>query len=97
MGRLATLKPRIATASAPRIETVHVERKRGRPGMRDRERIRQRDKGLCQACLDRNLITLGEEVDHIVPLHKGGADSDANKRLLCRECHLEKTKADLQP
>jgi len=65
--------------------------------VKDRERIRMRDKGLCQACLGRNIVTLGTQVDHIIPLHKGGPDTDANKRLLCDECHAAKSKIDLQP
>lgn len=34
------------------------------------------------------------EVDHIVPLSKGGPDSAHNKQGLCRECHRLKTLAD---
>ncbi len=55
-----------------------------------------RDNGLCQACLDRNVVTLGTQVDHTIPLHKGGPDTDANKRLLCNECHAAKTLEDLK-
>ena len=92
--KLATLRPRLATAQQARTQPLATERKRGRPGMRDRERIRQRDHGLCQACLDRNIVTPGTEVDHIIPLHLGGPDTDANKRLLCSECHAEKTREE---
>ena len=34
------------------------------------------------------------EVDHIVPLFKGGAESDENRACLCRRCH--KKKSDLE-
>jgi len=35
------------------------------------------------------------EVDHIIPISKGGKDSYANLQLLHRSCHVEKTKLDL--
>ena len=93
--RLTTLHPKLATAPQ-RIASPAGDdkRKRGRAGMKDRERIRLRDEGLCQACLDRNVVTLGTQVDHVIPLHQGGPDTDANKRLLCEECHAEKTRED---
>lgn len=52
-----------------------------------------RDKGLCQDCLDKGIITPGKEVHHIEHLKPDnmndmsitlGAD---NLRLLCKECH----------
>ena len=36
------------------------------------------------------------EVDHIRPLHKGGAWYDlANLQALCFQCHVSKTRAEL--
>ena len=69
-------------------------RKRGRQALADRARVLRRDKGLCQDCLARNVLTLATEVDHIVPLFKGGDDSDDNRRSLCADCHVLKTRAD---
>ncbi len=68
-----------------------VERKRGSAGVRDRERIRARDCGLCQECKRRGKTTLGAAVDHIIALWKGGSDEDDNKELLCIPCHDAKT------
>ena len=35
------------------------------------------------------------EVDHIVPLHRGGAKYDvANLRATCRMCHIQKTRVE---
>lgn len=35
------------------------------------------------------------EVDHIVALHKGGADDyERNAEALCRECHARKTQRE---
>nr|AOC61653.1 putative reverse transcriptase, intron maturase and H-N-H endonuclease [Gloeotilopsis planctonica] len=54
-----------------------------------------RQKGKCKACS----IAFKEgdrmEVDHIMPLSKGGKDSYANLQLLHRDCHINKTKNDL--
>jgi len=68
-----------------------VERVRGSAGVRDRERIRARDCGLCQECKRRGKTALGAAVDHIIPLWKGGSDEDDNKELLCVPCHDAKT------
>lgn len=54
----------------------------------------RRDNGLCQACLERGLVTAAEHVDHIVPLSAGGADTDENKRCLCASCHKAKSRAE---
>jgi len=95
--KLKMLKPRLTTTSTSRVQMQQpfkpgtVERLRGRPGQRDRERIRLRDNGLCQQCKPLGRLTLGDVVDHRRPLWAGGDDSDANKWLLCHKCHDAKT------
>lgn len=37
------------------------------------------------------------EVDHIVPLSKGGANDFSNLQSLCKKCHLEKSKTEHCP
>ena len=37
---------------------------------------------------------LGQEVDHIIPLSKGGADEPYNMQLLPKEMHKQKTKME---
>jgi 5-methylcytosine-specific restriction protein A len=73
-----------------------VERKRGRAGVEDRERIRARDEGQCQQCKreQRAHINIGTDVDHIVPLWEGGSDEDENKELLCLGHHLAKSNRE---
>lgn len=66
----------------------------GRHGVIDRERIRRRDKGLCQECLRNGRASIGHQVDHIVPLSAGGSDTDGNKELLCLDCHKAKSRAE---
>lgn len=36
------------------------------------------------------------ELDHIVPLFKGGADEASNLQVLCKACHASKTQIDLR-
>lgn len=95
--KLQTLKPRLQSASGrlpvltPARPNV-VERKRGSAGVRDRERIRKRDCGICQECVRQGRLGVpGGPVDHIVPLWKGGSDDDCNKEVLCVPCHDAKS------
>ena len=96
MSRLQTLKPRIGVAKLSRVATMTTDntgagRKRGSAGVRDRERIRKRDCGLCQECKRQGRTTRGVDVDHVVPLWEGGSDEDSNKELLCTACHQAKS------
>lgn len=87
--RLQTAGQRIATLAPQRPDTV--QRKRGYAGVKDRERIRKRDCGLCQECKRQGRTTVGHPVDHIIPLWAGGSDDDSNKETLCIPCHDVKT------
>lgn len=61
----------------------------GRPWRRKVERIKARDQYTCQEC---GRITEEGDVDHKVPLSKGGTDEDSNLQYLCRKpCHERKT------
>lgn len=72
-----------------------VERIRGRRWMAIRERIKQRDCGLCQECRRKGRIKAGTQVDHRVALTNDGTNDDDNLELLCGDCHDAKTNADL--
>jgi 5-methylcytosine-specific restriction protein A len=37
----------------------------------------------------------GFQLDHIIPLHKGGPDEDENLQILDIECHDRKTMQDM--
>jgi 5-methylcytosine-specific restriction endonuclease McrA len=94
--KLPTLKPRLQVTSTARIAVLTaqpgvIERKRGSAGVKDRNAIKARDHGLCQACKRKGKTTLGEVVDHIEPLHLGGSDEASNKELLCNPCHDAKS------
>jgi len=49
---------------------------------------------LCQMCLNKSKIKEAKELDHIVPIAKGGTDARENLQGLCIECHREKTAQD---
>lgn len=52
---------------------------------------------LCVRCLVKKSprYTPAVELDHIVPLHKGGQDVAQNRQGLCVDCHREKTNEDM--
>ena len=50
---------------------------------------------LCISCQAKGLVRLAEELDHIVPISKGGTNDDDNLQMLCKECHYHKTLDDL--
>jgi len=55
-----------------------------------------RQHGKCTACNAAFITGDTMEVDHIIPKSKGGKDEYSNLQLLHRQCHVEKTKKDLQ-
>ena len=56
-----------------------------------RKRILNRDGYRCRACGRPGRL----EVDHVVPIQRGGAAWDAdNLQALCRSCHIEKTRRE---
>lgn len=57
-------------------------------------RVRARDP-LCATCKALGVVTLGVEMDHVVPLHKGGSNDDDNLQMLCVPCHRKKTRDEL--
>lgn len=94
--KLKTLKSSLQRAPATRVQVLTarphtVERRRGSAGVKDRERIKERDCGLCQECRRQGKGRPGAVVDHIEPLWKGGSDEGCNKELLCHPCHDAKT------
>lgn len=50
--------------------------------------LKKVQRGLCVAC--RNDLTDKYEIDHIIPLAKGGLHTDANLQLLCPSCNRSK-------
>ncbi len=42
---------------------------------------------LCERCLKEGMVTLMEEVHHILPVNRGGTNDASNLMSLCRSCH----------
>lgn len=106
--RIAAVKPRIQMAQASRLQQAPrsgaTQRDRGRGRQAARLRIWLRDGPNCKGCGKLIDITPGTpdpfELDHTMPLWKGGKDNDANRQCLCVQydtqgrktgCHAEKT------
>lgn len=66
-------------------------RDRSRAARKERNEFLQRNPE-CRICLaeGRGMVR-ADEVDHIKPLHQGGADTDSNRQSLCSECHKRKS------
>jgi hypothetical protein len=54
-----------------------------------RQRVWQRYGGRCAECNADTYL----EFDHIIPVAKGGGNSETNVQLLCRKCNLAKSDA----
>ena len=81
---IASLKPRINTIDTRVGSSVAVERIRGWQLTKIRDRVLLRDGYTCRKC---GRVSASLEVDHIIPLHLGGAESDENRQSLCDDCH----------
>ena len=57
-----------------------------------KRRIAARKAWKCDRCDD--LLSEAFQIDHIVPLWKGGADSESNCSALCANCHALKTQIE---
>ena len=56
-----------------------------------RMKVLHRDKFRCKQCGRAGRL----EVDHVIPLDKGGDPWDlANLQALCRDCHIKKTRRE---
>lgn len=56
--------------------------------------VMERDKWLCQPCLQQGRPTPAYAVDHIVNKAEGGTDSPSNLQAICRPCHQAKTQQE---
>lgn len=96
MSKLQSLKPRLRVVDNRVTRIGPTDRERGRPGARARQRVLLRDGYLCQVCIADGRVTVAVEVDHIVPLHRGGVDTDHNKQSICATHHREKTLKEIR-
>ena len=83
--RLQSIERKVTTIETKRGCNA-VVRIVGRKLQRIRDRILLRDEYTCQnpSC---GRVTVDLQIDHVVPLALGGAESDANRQCLCHKCH----------
>lgn len=74
-------------------EVKPTPRLTGPKAVAQRARRRAREP-LCRHCLAAGRVTASEVIDHIIPLIKGGPDTDDNTQALCITCHDNKTRQD---
>lgn len=79
------------TSVASQCASAGTTRVTGRKRVDTRKRVAERDGFKCRVC---GRLTLRGEVDHIIPLHLGGQESDNNRQWLCVECHAAKTATE---
>lgn len=94
--RLRTVPPRLRPAPdrARPAETRSDQRITGRR-LQDRRLRLWAARPYCAACGALTRYPDGFELDHVVPLAAGGADTDDNCQILCIACHASKTRADM--
>lgn len=71
-----------------------IERLSGRRNQARRQRLFRREP-LCRHCSVHGRVALATELDHVIPLYKGGSDTEDNTQPLCHACHYEKSQQDM--
>lgn len=75
---------------------VHVEERLRGAKLQELRRHHFALHPLCARCLRQERVTAATELDHIVPLFKGGSMRDPkNLQSLCSACHQDKTAEDM--
>lgn len=94
--RISNLRGRIAPVDRvlPPMRDAFAE-KRGSGSKWQKIRRRQLEREpLCRQCKLERRTTAAEEVDHVIPLHRGGTHAEDNLQSLCVAHHLIKTQAE---
>jgi 5-methylcytosine-specific restriction protein A len=61
---------------------------------RERRRWVLKDSPLCLACQAEGRVALATEIDHVVPVARGGTDDYPNLQPLCSAHHRAKTQRE---
>ena len=68
----------------------HPERRRVTNRMK--KEVAARAKWKCECCA--TIVSANYEIDHVVPLYRGGDNRASNLQCLCPDCHRTKTETD---
>lgn len=98
MAKLPTLKSRLKPVEGRKLSTTSTSERRMTGSRLQARRLRLWTQSpMCADCGRVVAYPSGFELDHRVPLHQGGADTDENCQILCcgpGGCHLKKTVAE---
>lgn len=72
------------------LKEYHAKDQRKRMTPKLRRKIMERDHYTCQICGKRMPDGVGLQIDHIVPVSKGGKSVPSNLRVLCSKCNGRK-------
>ncbi len=92
--KIASIGPRVEKIDLRMGSPASIPRIRGWKLMQIRERILWRDQFTCRVCGREWLDITRLVVDHVVPLHLGGAESDENRVSICIACHALKSERE---
>ena len=73
-------------------KTKNVNRSKRKLNESTKKIIASNQKWHCNLC--NNMLDASYEIDHIIPLYKGGNNEVYNLQALCRNCHGMKTIND---
>lgn len=73
------------------LSAYHCKNQRKLATRKLREKIMQRDNYTCQICGKYMPDEVGLQVDHIIPVSKGGKTVASNLRVLCSKCNSSKS------
>ncbi|UBX28479.1 HNH endonuclease [Arsenophonus apicola] len=98
--KLNMLKPRVMTLNTTAIKPHHISNRRITGYQLQKRRFEVwKDNPHCAVCGRLVDYPSGFELDHVIPLFKGGADTIDNVQILCNGedgCHKNKTKEDIK-
>lgn len=73
------------------LREYHSKNQRNLANRKLRERIMERDNYTCQICGKYMPDEVGLQIDHIIPVSKGGKSVESNLRVLCSKCNGSKS------
>jgi 5-methylcytosine-specific restriction protein A len=98
MGRLKTLKPRIAVLGikdrTPWQESVTTPKRISGTTLQNLRKALFEQEPLCRECVRHDRVRAATIRDHIIPIAEGGTEDPSNIQPLCQTCSDEKTRQE---